>query len=185
MEYRQELLEIPFEEFAPEVCRLWSEDWLLLTTGDFRTGRYNTMTVGWGMFGVMWGRPAALVVVRPQRFSAPLLADGDSFTLTALGPEYREALKYCGSHSGREGDKFAACGLTPMEAQKVAAPVIAEAELSIECRVLYADAFRAKNFRAKKIIAETYRDGDFHQTFCGEILKIRGLDRYRSVRRHA
>jgi hypothetical protein len=46
---------------------LWSAQWLLLTAGDFAAGAFNTMAVGWGSFGTMWGKPFAQVVVRPGR----------------------------------------------------------------------------------------------------------------------
>ncbi len=45
------------------------------------------------------------------------------------------ATDWCGVRSGRDFDKWKECGLTPVAAEHVAAPVIAEAPLSIECRV--------------------------------------------------
>jgi flavin reductase (DIM6/NTAB) family NADH-FMN oxidoreductase RutF len=45
------------------------------------------------------------------------------------------AVDWCGVKSGRDVDKFKEMGLTPLPAQKVAAPLIAESPLSIECRV--------------------------------------------------
>lgn len=45
------------------------------------------------------------------------------------------AADFCGVRSGREVDKFAACGLTPQAASAVSAPLLAESPLSIECRV--------------------------------------------------
>lgn len=39
------------------------------------------------------------------------------------------------SRSGRDFDKFRETGLTPVPAERVAAPLIAEAPVSIECRV--------------------------------------------------
>ena len=40
---------------------------MLLTAAD--GDRFNSMTVGWGGFGVMWGRPAAFYAIRPNRYS--------------------------------------------------------------------------------------------------------------------
>ncbi len=57
---------IPFDRLRLPVVSLWDRQWLLLATGDFEAGEYNCMTVGWGSFGVMWGRPHAVVVVRPS-----------------------------------------------------------------------------------------------------------------------
>ena len=43
---------------------------------------------------------------------------------------------WCGVRSGRDFDKFRETGLTPVPAERVAAPLIAEAPVSIECRCL-------------------------------------------------
>ena len=44
------------------------------------------------------------------------------------------ATDYCGVKSGRDGDKFAGAGLTPMAAEKVAAPLIAECPITWNAR---------------------------------------------------
>lgn len=170
---------IPFEEFDLNVCRVWSRDWLLLSVGDFDDQKYNCMTVGWGMFGVMWGKPAALAVVRPQRWSMEFLEEFDTFTLCAFDETHRDALRYCGAHSGRDGDKFAAAGLTPVAAARVGAPAVAEAKLCVECRILYIDRFRAKQFRVKSLVPEVYPGEDYHQTIVGEIVRVAGTDEFR------
>jgi flavin reductase (DIM6/NTAB) family NADH-FMN oxidoreductase RutF len=41
----------------------------------------------------------------------------------------------CGNTSGRKIDKFAAFGLTPAPASRVAAPLIAQCYANLECRV--------------------------------------------------
>jgi flavin reductase (DIM6/NTAB) family NADH-FMN oxidoreductase RutF len=43
---------------------------------------------------------------------------------------------YCGIASGREVDKFKACGFTPVKSSIVDAPYIAEFPLILECKVL-------------------------------------------------
>ena len=45
------------------------------------------------------------------------------------------ATDWCGVKSGRDVDKFAACGLTAAAASKVGAPLLAESPLNMECRV--------------------------------------------------
>ena len=46
-----------------------------------------------------------------------------------------EKVDYCGVVSGRDVDKFAKCGFTPIAGSKVSAPVIAECPISLECQV--------------------------------------------------
>jgi hypothetical protein len=49
--------EIPFDKFSTQVFKAWGSDWFLLTSGSFKTGKFNAMTVAWGSFGVMWQKP--------------------------------------------------------------------------------------------------------------------------------
>ena len=45
--------EIHLEDLSIMPVDLWHRKWLLLAAGDFRSGDWNCMTVGWGGFGVM------------------------------------------------------------------------------------------------------------------------------------
>ena len=58
-----------------------------------------------------------------------------AFTLNLTTEELARATDWCGVRSGREYDKFREMGLTPITGEKVLSPYIAEAPLSIECRV--------------------------------------------------
>ena len=44
---------------------------------------------------------------------------------------------YVGTVSGRDGDKFAACGWTAVRSDLVDAPYVAEVPLVIECRLIH------------------------------------------------
>ena len=57
--------EIKPTEISENFIRSIGQEWMLITAGDRQ--RSNAMTASWGMVGQMWGKPAALVVVRPQR----------------------------------------------------------------------------------------------------------------------
>ena len=105
---------IPVERLVVRPHHLWDDQWLLLTAGDFERGDFNAMTVGWGSLGTMWGRPFAQIVVRPIRHTYSFLERHDTFTLCAFPPAYRGALQLLGSRSGRDGDKIAEAGLTPI-----------------------------------------------------------------------
>ena len=106
----------------------------LLTSGDFSTGQFNTMTIGWGALGTMWSRPFAYVAVRHSRFTYEFMEQYDTFSLSILPRDYRDAINLLGTQSGRDSDKIAESGLTPEAALVVPAPVFAEAEITIECR---------------------------------------------------
>ncbi len=166
---------IPFDEFQIRVHHLWADQWLLLTSGDFASGHFNAMTVGWGSLGVMWGKPFAQVVVRPVRYTYGFMERYDTFTLSAFGPAHRQALSLLGSRSGRDGDKIAAAGLTPVASARVAAPSYAQAELVLECRKIYWHDFDPTHFLDPEI-ERNYPQKDYHRAYFGEILAIWGAE---------
>ena len=47
------------------------DEWLLITAKD--GDKVNAMTASWGGLGIMWGKPAAYIFVRPQRHTFGLL----------------------------------------------------------------------------------------------------------------
>ena len=86
------------------------KEWALLTAGNKQES--NTMTISWGGVGVFWGKNVVYVFVRDSRYTKELIDAGDFFSLTFVSDQYRDALNYCGSHSGRNEDKIANAGLT-------------------------------------------------------------------------
>ena len=171
---------IRIEDFNANTFDIFSRGWMLLTAGSFETGKFNTMTVSWGMMGTFWAKPVVMIGVRPQRYTAQFMEDYDTFTLCALPETLRESLAYCGAHSGREGDKLGKCKLTPMRAEYVEAPVLAEAELVIECKQLYTHQIGAKNMAEKMIVKKWYPEHDFHKLYMAEVKAISATEEYRS-----
>lgn len=168
------------EKFNTDSFRIFDKGWFLLTGGDFYRKSFNAMTVSWGGFGTMWGKPVVTVVVRPQRHTLKFLDAGEDFTLCAFGEEFKEALTFLGRNSGRDvPDKIAKAGLTPMRSDEVSAPAYTEAELVIECRKLYRGELKGKDFCEKSLIRECYPDGDFHYFFVAEVKAITGSDKYK------
>jgi flavin reductase (DIM6/NTAB) family NADH-FMN oxidoreductase RutF len=168
---------IPWKDLAVRACHLWEEQWLLLTAGDFHAGAYNTMTVAWGSLGAMWNRPFAQVVVRPTRHTREFMERYDAFTLAAFPEQHRAAMNLLGTRSGRDGDKIAASGLTPIASTVVAAPGFAEAELIIECRKIYSQDLDPARF-LDPAIDRNYPKKDYHRIYFGEIVAVTGTDNY-------
>ena len=73
------------EEIQGNVFSMIGSDWMLVTAGD--NEKYNTMTASWGGMGVLWGKPAAFVFIRPQRYTYTFLEKTDRFTLSFFGEE--------------------------------------------------------------------------------------------------
>jgi flavin reductase (DIM6/NTAB) family NADH-FMN oxidoreductase RutF len=105
---------------------------VLLTTS--RKGRANVMTMSWHMM-VEFEPPLIACVVSSANYSfAALRATGEC--VIAI-PALRLAQKVVavGNCSGRDVDKFAAFGLTPAPAKRVAPPLVAECFANLECKV--------------------------------------------------
>ena len=173
----QELHTIPSREFLARSTSLWSEQWFLLTCGNFAAGKYNTMTVSWGSLGYIWQKPFVMVVVRPSRHTYQFMEEFNTFTLCGLPPEFQPAMQILGSKSGRDGDKITASGLTVVPAARVAAPVYAEAQLIIECRKMYFQDLDPAHFLDPEI-HQQYPQPNYHRMYFGEILHISGIEKY-------
>ncbi len=161
------------DDFVTHPITLWKDQGLLLTAGDFKAGKFNTMTVGWGSIGVMWGKSFIHVVVRPVRHTFKFIEEYDTFTVCGFPKEYKKELILLGSKSGRDGDKIKESGLTPIQSKAVAAPGFEEAELIMECRKIYSDDFRPERF-IDPSINKNYSKKDYHRFYYGEILRIEG-----------
>lgn len=174
------MITIPVEKLKVRIHNLWNNQWFILTSGDFKTGHFNCMTVAWGSLGMMWSLPFAQVVVRPSRYTYEFMEKYDTFTLCAFPRNYRKQLQLIGSTTGRKTDKVKQSGLTPCAAASVAAPVFAEAELRIECRKMYWSDLEPDHF-LKDGIAENYTGRDFHRIYFGEIVAVTGAEKYLSA----
>ncbi len=159
------------DDLAIRSLNLWNNQWLLLSSGDFKENHFNSMTVAWGSLGVMWNKPFAQVVVRPTRYTYGFMEQYDTFTLCSFPEKYRPALQVLGTRSGRDMDKMRASGLTPIAAAQVAAPAFAEASLVLECRKIYWQDLDASHFLDAEI-ERHYPKQDYHRIYFGEILSI-------------
>ena len=102
-----------FKEIKPEELKenpftMIGKDWLLITAGTKEC--CNTMTASWGGLGVMWGKPSATVYIRQSRYTKEFVDKEEYFTISVMEESYREALKLCGTVSGRECDKMKEAG---------------------------------------------------------------------------
>ena len=158
--------EVAFSELQFNPFDLIAKDWMLVTAGTQERG-YNTMTASWGHGG---GRPTAVVYVRPQRYTKQFVDREDCFTLCFFDEKYRKALGYLGSHSGRDGDKVAHVGLTPVFTDGTT--YFAEAKLVLVCRKLYQAPLLEENFADREVVEEYYPEKDFHDLYIGEIVKV-------------
>ena len=127
----------------------------------------NTMTIGWGLVGVLWQKPVFMVPVRDSRHTYTLLEQARDFTVSVPSGDMKEALTLCGTRSGRDLDKFEACGLKLRPAQRTGSPVLEIPGLHLECRILYGTPMEPA--RLDPALASLYPKSDYHKLYFGEI----------------
>jgi flavin reductase (DIM6/NTAB) family NADH-FMN oxidoreductase RutF len=104
---------------------------LLVATYDAQ-GKPNVMAAAWG--GICCSDPVSLTVsVRPERWTHDALLARKAFTVCIAPESMAASADYVGIASGRSCDKFITAGFTPVRAEKVDAPYIAECPVVLEC----------------------------------------------------
>ncbi len=159
-----------FQEIEPElitenVFKLLHQDWMLITAGSLQ--QFNTMTASWGGLGVLWNKKVGFCVIRPQRFTRQFVEQAGTFSFSFFGGQYRNALEFCGSKSGRTVNKAEACGLTPVELSPGTIS-FAEARLVLACRKIYYQDLEPAHFLDSSIEL-LYPQKDYHRMYIGEI----------------
>ena len=96
--------------------------------------RPNIITVAWAGT-ICTNPPMVSISVRKSRLSHGMISESGEFVVNLTTEALVRAADYCGVRSGRNVDKWKETGLTPVPAQTVKAPVIAESPVAIECRV--------------------------------------------------
>ena len=99
-----------------------------------KEGRDDIITVAWAGT-VCTNPPMVSISIRPERYSYHMIRETGEFVINLTTEELAFATDYCGVKSGRDVDKFKETGLTREKAEKVKAPMIAEAPVSIEFKV--------------------------------------------------
>ena len=162
----------PFEEKDYKVFDMFNNQWALATAGSM--DHYNTCTIAWGSLGTIWGGPGrgrsiVTIYINPDRYTWDFLKESDIFTVSFFPPEERAALGYLGSHSGRDFDKVAEAGLTPVEL--ASGVTFSEANLTFACKKLYQGPFEREGL-ADEINNGIYRSWQPHWMFVGEIVDV-------------
>lgn len=152
---------------------LFSQDWMALAAG--QPGNMNAMTIAWGGLGTLWGMNNAAVVtvyVEPSRYTHQFMEKNEYFTVTTFPEQYKKALQYIGSRSGRNEDKIANAGLS-VSFTELGNPIFNEARLAIECRKIYAAPFDPAGMGEKGRRIYSGNSGMRpHTIFIGEIVNV-------------
>lgn len=149
-----------------------SKEWMLVTAGT--KDKFNMMTASWGCIGWLWGKPIAVIFIRPERFTHELIERNSKLTLSFLGnsADMRKAYNFCGSKSGRDYNKAVETGLQPIKTENDCI-TFEQARLTLECEKLYKDNIKPECFINQEI-SKWYggKNGGYHDAYILEILNV-------------
>ena len=126
---------IQVTEYAQLITEMLPKGILLNTCGE----KFNSMVIGWGGLGTVWGLPAFTVYVRDSRYTKKLLDESGEFTISVPLEKIDPTIqRVCGALSGYQVDKQKEAGLILEEPEKIKTPGVKQYPLTLECKVLYA-----------------------------------------------
>lgn len=159
--------EVMYNDYAKEFLEALSKG-AFLNVADGQED--NTMTIGWGTLGFMWGKPILMVMVRYSRHTFKLIENADCFTVSVpLNDGLKKELGYCGSKSGRDCDKWNDLNLTKVKGHKVSAPLVGECDLHYECKIISRQEVTNQTIMPEMVTA-FYNNNDYHVLYYGEIV---------------
>lgn len=162
-----------YKKIAPEdipgnFIKMVSKDWMLVTAGNDE--KFNTMTASWGGIGVLYNKPVAICFINPARYTYKFMEEGDVYTLTFYTENYRKALEYCGTVSGRDTDKIKGSGLTPITLPE-GGKAFSEAWMIIECRKFVSQSISLDGID-NDTVKEQWSTKPMHKMYIGEIVNV-------------
>ena len=157
------------EKILDNVIDEFKNQWALVCARK-KDGSYNMCTISWGSIGELWSKNVVTVYIKPIRYTNDFMLDDDYFTVTFFNEPKCDALKVCGTKSGRDVNKTKEANLTP---------IILENGVTFDgfkrvyvCKKLYQGQFKKEDFvNSQDIINKYYKEEPYHQFYVGEIIE--------------
>ena len=144
-----------------------------------KVGNTNIITIAWA--GTICSNPPMVSIsVRPERHSYKMIEETGEFVINLTTKELAYATDYCGVKSGRDVDKFKEMNLTPLKADIVSAPLIAESPVNLECKVTEVKELGTHDMFLAEVVAvhvdDAYMDekNKFHLEYAEPIVYSHG-----------
>lgn len=155
------------ELYADDMLKQFPKGVFLTVKDD---NKINTMTIGWGSIGIVWGKPTFVAMIRPSRYTYELLEKTGEFTISV--PKFntmKKELIFCGKKSGRDFDKIKECNLEISEGKEMDVPTINGCEIFYECKVVYKEELKSDRM-PQKLMSDYYSSDDIHTMYYGQIV---------------
>ena len=125
-----------------------------LITSVASDGKANIITLG-EVYNLSVSKPVIVgISMAKPRYSHKLISESGEYVLNLPTTQILEKVDRCGTMSGRDVDKFAEVGLTPIPASKVKPPLIAECPINLECKVIGIEEIGDHDMFIGEVIAE-------------------------------
>ena len=144
-----------------------------------KEGKSNIITVAWAGT-VCTNPPMVSISVRPSRYSYQILEETGEFVINLTNESLVKACDYCGVVSGRDVDKFAKTGLTPIPIEHVHAMGIDESPVNMECKITEKRELGSHTMFIAEVVGVTVDDrymdetGKFHINESGLVMYSHG-----------
>ena len=144
-----------------------------------KEGKSNIITVAWAGT-VCTNPPMVSISVRPSRYSYQILEETGEFVINLTNESLVKACDYCGVVSGRDVNKFAKTGLTPIPMEHVHAMGIDESPVNMECKITEKRELGSHTMFIAEVVGVTVDDqymdetGKFHINESGLVMYSHG-----------
>ena len=128
-----------------------------------KEGKSNIITVAWAGT-VCTNPPMVSISVRPSRYSYQILEETGEFVINLTNESLVKACDYCGVVSGRDVDKFAKTGLTPIPMEHVHAMGIDESPVNMECKITEKRELGSHTMFIAEVVGVTVDDQNMDET---------------------
>ncbi|SFG58763.1 flavin reductase [Oribacterium sp. WCC10] len=163
-------------DYANLIIKALPKGILLNTNAD----KFNSMVIGWGHLGTLWGKTTFHVYVRQGRFTKGQLDKAGEFSISIpLDNPDPSINKICGWESGFNIDKVKEAGLELEDAEVIKTPSVKQYPFTIECKVLYSqdqdleripEDIRKRSYPEDVPGSYPMANKDFHTMYVGEIV---------------
>ncbi|MCJ7771878.1 MAG: flavin reductase family protein [Desulfobacterales bacterium] len=128
----------------------------------------NTMTIGWATIGIVWQKPIFMVAVRDSRYTFTIIENADDFAVSVPLKNMTDEIRFCGTKSGRNVDKFKECKFSIKNSRTIFSPIINISGIHFECKIVFKSAMD-QTFLIDEY-EKLYPQKDYHTLYFGEIL---------------
>ena len=143
--------------------------------------RPNIITIAWAGT-VNSDPPMVSISVRRNRYSHAMIRESGEFVVNLVDEARCKAVDFCGVRSGKDVDKWAHCGLTPMPALGLDnAPAIAECPAYLACKVRHVLELGSHDMFVGEVVGVQVRgdlfdaDGSLHLERAGLVAYNHGV----------